>query len=83
VTVSGVSRAFEATIQWEVVDTAGTVVQSGFTQGGANETFAPYEFTVDLDAGEYVLHVWDDDESDGESPEGPRIFEQTRTFSVG
>jgi hypothetical protein len=82
VTVSGVSRAFEGTIQWEVVDTAGTVVQDGFTQGGANETFAPFEIEVDLQAGEYVVHVWDDDESDGESAEGPRIFEQTRAFTV-
>ncbi len=82
VTVTGSSRAFEATIQWEVQDAGGAVVAEGFTMGGAQETYEGYEFTVDLTPGTYSVHLYADDISGGESPEGPRMFEQTRTITV-
>lgn len=83
VTVAGNSRSFEATVNWEVQDASGDVVADGFTMGGANETYGPFEFsTTDLAAGTYTVHVWAEDVSSGESAEGPRMFEQTRTFTV-
>ncbi len=84
VTVKGVSTAFEATVSWELTTDDAEVVETGFAMGGANGTFAPYEFdTPELAAGTYTVSVWQDDASGGESPEGPRMFEQTRTFTVG
>ncbi len=83
VTVSGVGTAFEATLNWDVVDSGGTSVADGFTMAGANGEFAGYEFTVDLPPGTYTVSVFAEDVSGGESPEGPRMHEQTRTFTVG
>jgi hypothetical protein len=84
VTVGGVSTAFEATVNWELTTDDAEVVADGFAMGGANGDFAPYEIaTPELTAGTYTIAVWAPDESDGESPEGPRMHEQTRTFTVG
>ncbi len=84
VTVSGVSTTFEATVSWELTTGDGEVVESGFTMGGANGTFDTFELTTpDLGAGTYTISVWAEDASGGESPEGPRMFEQDRTFTVG
>jgi hypothetical protein len=83
-TVTGVSTAFEATINWEVTADGGQVVGSGFAMGGSMGVFDTYEIlTPDLAPGTYTISVWAPDESGGESPEGPRMFEQTRTFTVG
>ncbi len=83
VTVSGVSTSYEATVSWELTTGAGEVVGSGFTQGGANGTFAGYEITTpELGRGTFTVTVWEDDASGGESPEGPRMFAQDRTFTV-
>ncbi len=83
VTVAGVGTAFEANLNWDVVDDAGTTVADGFVMAGANGEFAGYEFTVDLPPGTYTVSVFAEDVSGGESPEGPRMHEQTRTFTVG
>lgn len=84
VTVTGVSTAFEATVSWELTTGDGEVVETGFTMGGANGTFDTYELsTPELAAGTYTISLWEEDVSGGESPEGPRMFEQDRTFTVG
>lgn len=83
-TVTGVSTAFEATLSWELTTDDAEVVGSGFTMGGSMGAYAPYEITTpELAPGTYTIVVWAPDESGGESPEGPRMFEQTRTFTVG
>jgi len=84
VTISGVSTAFEATISWELTTDDAEVVETGFAMGGANGVFDTYEFsTPELAPGTYTVTVWQEDASDGESPEGPRMFEEDRTFTVG
>ncbi len=83
VKVTGTSMAFEANIHWEVQDESGAIVQENFAMGGS-QTFENYEFTIeDLEPGTYTLHVYAPDMSDGESPEGLKMHEQTRTFTVG
>lgn len=82
VTVSGVGTAFEGTLSWEVTDASGEVVDDGFTNAGANGSFAPFAFAVDLPAGDYTVSVWADDASGGESPEGPRMFEVDAEFTA-
>lgn len=82
VTVSGVGTAFEANLNWDVTDSAGNVVDSGFTMAGANGEYAPFSFDVDLEPGTYTVAVFAPDESGGESPQGPRMFEDTKTITV-
>lgn len=82
VTVSGVGTAFEANLNWDVTDSAGNVVDSGFTMAGANGEYAPFSFDVDLQPGTYTVAVFAPDESGGESPQGPRMFEDTKTITV-
>ena len=83
--VVGYGTAFEATFNWEVRD-AGTdqVVQEGFVTGeGSMGTYGDFEFTLDdLAPGDYVLEVYQGDMSDGESPEGPRMYPDTKEFTV-
>ena len=83
--VVGYGTAFEATFNWEVRD-AGTdqVVQEGFVTGeGSMGTYGDFEFTLDdLAPGGYVLEVYQGDMSDGESPEGPRMYPDTKEFTV-
>lgn len=86
VDVTGSSSTWEGTVSWDVVADDGRVVGHGFTNGGANGPFDEYAFDLDMEnlapGGPYTLRLWEDDVSDGESPEGPRMFEQTRTFFV-
>jgi hypothetical protein len=81
VTVDGVGSAFEGTLSWEVMSGDGKVVDSGITQGGSADP-GPFRFTLRLPRGTYTLTVWSPDESNGESPEGPRMFPDSKTFTV-
>ena len=81
VTVTGQADVFEGNVVWEVRDGSGTVVADGFTTAAMGE-FVPFEFTVPLTPGNYSVSVHSPDVSDGESPEGPRMFEQDRAFVV-
>lgn len=83
VEVTGYGTAFEGTFTWEVRDAqSDEVVAEGFTQGGSMGTFDDFTFTVDLEPGQYVVEVYQEDVSDGESPEGPRMFPDTKLFTV-
>lgn len=85
VPVEGYGTAFEATFGWELVDaTTGDVVADGFTTGeGGMGTYGDFSFEIpDVEPGQYVLEVWGDDPSDGESPEGPRMFPDSKAFTV-
>lgn len=79
---TGYGTAFEATFLWEVRDAAGTVVADGFTNGGSMGTFGEFAFSADLPAGRYTVEVYQPDESGGESAEGPRMFPDTKDFTV-
>jgi len=83
VEVTGTGTAFEGNFLWEVRD-VGTdeVVADGFTTGGSMGEFGEFAFTVELSAGEYVLEVYQPDESGGESAEGPRMYPDTKRFIV-
>ncbi len=84
VTVKGVSAAFEATMSWELTTDDAEVVETGFAMGGAATGRCAVRVRHPrARAGTYTVSVWQDDASGGESPEGPRMFEQTRTFTVG
>ena len=53
IAVTGYSRAFEATIQWELYDRDGLLIASDFeTTGSAGPDFGPMSFTVDYDVDE-------------------------------
>lgn len=79
---TGQADVFEGNVVWEVTDEAGNPVADGFTTA-AMGMFVPYSFTATLEPGTYTVSVYSPDVSDGESPEGPRMWEQTRTFTVG
>jgi hypothetical protein len=83
VEVTGYGTAFEGTFLWEVRDAqTDEVVADGFTQGGSMGTYDDFSFSVDLQPGEYVVVVYQEDVSDGESPEGPRMYPDTKRFTV-
>lgn len=82
VVVKGVGTAFEGLLAWDVVDAAGKVVESGTASGGADIRPKEFEFTVQLPPGRYTLTIYQPDESDGESREGPRGYADTKTFTV-
>lgn len=66
VTVRGDAAVFEATLLWSVLDAAGAEVLSGVTTTAEGQVFAPYEFTVELQPGEYTVVISESDPSDGE-----------------
>ncbi len=67
VRVTGEASAFEATVLWRVLDAGtGAVVQSGFTNAAEGFRLTPFEFTVTLTPGEYVIEATEDDPSGGE-----------------
>ena len=63
--VSGLANAFEANVQWELMQDE-TVVDKGFTTARECCTMAPYSFKVTAPPGDYTLVVHDSDPSDGE-----------------
>ena len=64
-TVQGQAAAFEANVQWELMQ-GDSVVRRGFTTAEECCTLAPYSFTVQAPPGDYTLVVQDTDMSDGE-----------------
>lgn len=64
-TVSGLANAFEANVQWELMQ-GDKVVKRGFTTAEEGMTMSPYSFKVTAPAGEYTLVVHDSDPSGGE-----------------
>ena len=66
--VSGVANAFEANVQWELMQ-GDKVVEEGFTTAEEAMRMAPYSFTVTAPPGDYTLVVHDSDPSGGEGPE--------------
>ena len=64
-TVSGRAAAFEANVQWELMD-GDTVVRQGFTTAAECCTLSPFSFEVTAPAGSYTLVVHDEDVSGGE-----------------
>ena len=63
--VTGLANAFEANVQWELMQ-GEQVVKSGFTTAEECCTMAPYSFTVEAPPGDYTLVVHDSDPSGGE-----------------
>lgn len=82
VTVKGAGTGFEGVLAWDVVDANRRVVRSGTATGGAEGRPKEFTFTVQLRPGRYTLTIYQPDESDGESPEGPRGYADTKTFTV-
>jgi hypothetical protein len=66
VTVTGDAAAFEANVPWRVLDEAGEEVETGFTMTTEGQTFAPFEFEVELEPGTYTIEISEDDPSGGE-----------------
>jgi len=82
VTVKGAGTGFEGLLAWDVQGADGKVVRSGTATGGAEGKPKEFTFTVQLAPGTYRLTIFQPDESDGESPEGPRGYADTKTFTV-
>ena len=78
--VSGLAAAFEANVQWELMQ-GDRVVERGFTTAEECCTMAPYAFTIrDVPPGDYTLVVHDTDPSGG--AEGPRPWQDTKQVTV-
>lgn len=76
--VSGLAAAFEANVQWELMQ-GDRAVQKGFTTAEECCTMAPYSFMVDAPPGDYTLVVHDTDESGGE---GFAPWEDTKQVTI-
>jgi hypothetical protein len=83
-TADGVNSGFEATMEWQVIDSAGTVVVDGFgTAEGWMDKLFPWEVTVDVSGlarGTYTFRATNPDPSGGAEGNGPA--EDTRTIVV-
>ena len=64
-TVTGHASAFEANVQWELMQ-GDAVVRHGFTTAKQCCTLSPYSFRVRAPLGQYTLVVHDEDASGGE-----------------
>jgi hypothetical protein len=64
-TVRGHASAFEADVQWELMQ-GGVVVRHGFTTARECCTLSPYSFRVKAPVGAYTLVVHDENASGGE-----------------
>jgi hypothetical protein len=78
-TVTGRAAAFEANVQWELVQGT-TVVKQGFTTAEECCTLSPYSFEVPAPPGSYTLVVHDEDASGG--AEGAGQVEDTKRVVV-
>lgn len=78
-TVTGRAAAFEANVQWELVQ-GSTVVEQGFTTAAECCTLSPYTFDVSAPPGDYTLVVHDEDASGG--AEGAGQVEDTKRVTV-
>jgi len=65
VQIKGIGTAFEGTISWDVRTLKGKLVKEGFTQGGANGTFAEFADQVALAPGSYVMRAFESSAEDG------------------
>jgi len=75
-TVSGLAAAFEANVQWELMQ-GDTVVRDGFTMTAEAFTMSPYSFTVEAPPGEYTLVVHDSDASGRGN-----VFRDTKNLTI-
>lgn len=80
VTVGGEANVFEATLLWQVLNAAGQTVASGHTSTTEGQVFAPWQLTLTLTPGSYVLEVFETDPSGGLSDRGPD--RDSRRFTV-
>ena len=78
-TVTGRAAAFEANVQWELLQ-GSTVVKQGFTTAEECCTLSPYSFEVTAPPGSYTLVVHDEDASGG--AEGTGQVEDTKRVVV-
>jgi hypothetical protein len=69
VIVTGYSRAFEATIQWQLLDDTGALITEGFeTTGSAGPDFGPMEFDIDVDVDtrqQVTIRIFESSAQDG------------------
>ncbi|MEO5711200.1 MAG: Gmad2 immunoglobulin-like domain-containing protein [Nocardioidaceae bacterium] len=79
-TVTGRAAAFEANVQWELVQ-GSTVVKRGFTTAEECCTLSPYSFEVSAPPGDYTLVVHDEDASGG-AEGGAGQVEDTKRVTV-
>lgn len=79
VTVSGEAAVYEANLPWRVLTMDGSEVRRGNTMTAEGQTMAPYSFEIDLDPGDYIIEVTEDDPSAGE---GRDPHSDTRTITV-
>ena len=78
-TVTGHAAAFEANVQWDLMQ-GDTVVEHGFTTARECCTLAPYSFTLTAPPGRYTLVVHEEDASGGE---GTPSTMDTKDISIG
>lgn len=77
--ISGEAAVFEANLPWKLYDAEGAELVSGFTMTAAGQEFAPFAFDLEVEPGEYVIEIVEDDPSDGAAG---TPMSDTRTFVV-
>ena len=80
VRVTGEAAVYEANVLWRVTRAgSGEEVAADFTMTTAGQQLAPFAFEVELEPGEYVLEVTEEDASGGE---GYPPTTDTKRFTV-
>lgn len=79
VTISGEAAAFEAHVPWRIT-ADGVEVLSGYTMTSDSLHLAPFQFTVELKPGEYVVAIIEEQAATGGVADTP--MSDTRTFTV-
>ncbi len=79
VTISGEAAAYEAHVPWRIT-ADGVEMLSGYTMTSSGSQFAPFQFTVELQPGEYVVAIIEEQGATGDEAGASMV--DTRTFTV-
>ena len=82
VTLSGTATAFEATVNWAVLDADGATVQEGATESGSNGDYGPWSVPVQLGPGTWTAVLRAENMAGPTEGPGPWLWEETKTFTV-
>lgn len=77
VLIAGRGNTFEGNVQWQLLDSEGTVVRHGHETAGSFGRFLPFQVNVRLPPGDYTVRAFETSAEDGSV-----VAEDLRSFTV-